>query len=169
MVRTRSALRGYPRRGPRRAVEWTDVILNNSLTSAQQLGIDLSTNFLSTERKGSTIVRTIVDLTLAPLSASVTLRIAWGLVMMELDAFNAAIFPDPFVADDQPGWMLRGERNLRTSNVDDVPNNAQLQIDLKAKRKFMGEDELYVLVLERGAETGTIVVSGMIRILWMHR
>ena len=152
-------------RTPRRQGKWYDTSLNSTLSASTQVGIDLTTEMDPEQRHGSTIVRTILDLTLQPATTGINLRCYLGLVLVELDAFAANALPDPSVNDDQPGWLYKVIRNVRTGSLDTVPNNGQIQLDLRSKRKFPGEDVLYTLVLERDSATGSVLFTGQIRTL----
>ena len=160
-----SAFRGRSR--PRRASEWYDVSISETLTANQQDLTDLSTNVEPSHRKGSSIVRTILDLQFIPATANVQLSVDIGLVLMELDAFASVVAPDPAIDDDQPGWLYRGSRTARTGDTNN-PNPQSLQLDLKSRRKFPGEDVLYTLILERDSAVGSLFIKGLIRFLLLR-
>ena len=148
----------------RRTAEWYDVSFNDSIAQNVQDIKDMSTNLESNERKGATIVRTIIDLQFIPATSNVQMRTFLGLVLVELDAFASAVVPDPSLSDDQPGWLYRAQTSVRASSVND-PNPYRLQADIKSRRKFPGEDVLYTAILERDSAVGNVLVTGWIRYL----
>ena len=154
--------------GRRRGVEWFDRTVNSTLTASNQVGIDLSTDLSNVNRKGATVVRMLLDITLQPVTIDVNLRSYMGIYMAELDAFNASNFPEVAVDDEQPGWMYRMMRNVRTHDVDQLPANSHIEVDVRAKRRFVGEDTLLTLVLERDAAVGGVLFTGMVRTLVMR-
>ena len=87
-----------------------------------------------------------------------------GLVLVELDAFAAGVVPDPATMDDQPGWLYRAIKTVRAKDLDEAPIT-ELQVDLRTRRKFPGEDVLYTLILERDAAVGSMTITGLIRFL----
>ena len=168
MVSRRRAYRGGSRsRGPRRASEWEDTQINETVDADQQFS-NLTTSMADDLKKGLTLVRTIIDLTVAQTVAGTGANMAMGIYLAGTDAISALVFADPASSGEQPGWVWRKNVSSVTSLANDASQFVHVFADLKAKRRFPGEDYDMVLVLDGLGSAGSpINIDGMIRQLWL--
>ena len=115
-------------------------------------------------KKGLTIVRTIIDISLTALTANTGVLVACGLVLVEGDAFGASVFPDPLTDDEQPGWLFRTHRRVESESTSVA--RQFIQEDIKARRTMRGEDAEFLMIWESGAGAN-VRIAGMIRVLAM--
>ena len=156
------------RAGRRRGVVWQDTFFDLSLGSAAQTGVDLTGAWDPEMRKGATVVRTIIHMVFRQLTINTESKMSYGIYMCELDAFAAGAFSDPDQGDEQLGWLYRGFRLLLTPESDQIINNGILDVDIKAKRTFPGEDQLLTMVIAQDASGITTRVDGLVRVLIMR-
>ncbi len=146
----------------RRAVEWFDTIFDQTLPVSTNTVIVLSNGIVDDEKKGMTLIRTLVDLKFTPTTADTATRLSVGFFFIEADALAAPALPDPATADEQPGWFYRW---AHVCNIDSTSVSRDRAVaDIKAMRKFRAEDYDIVMVAETGAGA-PIAVSGLIRLL----
>ena len=98
MVSRRRGFRRAGVRAPRRAVEWFDNIINETLTSSDQQIEDLTDQMADSEKKGATIVRLIIDITCVLTTAGTGGLIRLAIGMVDNDALAAGAVPE---ADDE--------------------------------------------------------------------
>ena len=160
----RSGFRPQGGSSARRSGEWYDFNLSATLTSGASTIAVLMTGLADDEKSGMTVVRTVIDLTLWPLTTIVRTTVSLGMVMITTDAVAAGAAPDPSDTLDNPGWMWRGQRVLRTSNVNDSPRNGHILLDLRGKRKFNGPDMDLVMIVENSASGISADIDGLVRV-----
>ena len=130
---------------------------------------DLSQNVIDALKNGSTIVRTLIDMTAVLTAAGTGGNIFLGIAMVSDDAVAASAFPDPDVNYEPVSWMWRTARTIFTDSPNDSAQATRFSVDLRGKRKFqMGENNLYLLI-NAGALTANINLDGTIRFLLMYR
>jgi len=88
-----------------------------SLSASGISNIDLSILIANDERKGMTVVRTLVDFDVIPSAAGAAGNLSGGIVLVDGDAFAAAAMPDPDEAQDQPGWLWRFHKGIFSSGT----------------------------------------------------
>jgi len=71
--------------------------------------------------------------------------------MVDGDAFASAALPDPLVDPDAP-WMYWDRRVLLPAS----DSKQQISLDVKAQRKFAGNDRELVFVIDNDDATETI-------------
>ena len=161
-----TTLKGYRARGgPRRQTEWYDTDVNVSVPISGQATVQLDVNLVSDEKKGATITRVLVSLIVFPSAVNLSSRVHMGIVLIEQDAVSAGAFPDVDQMDDQPGWMWRHMMSVRTENVSVRRSYQLVQADIRAQRKYIGEDYQLRLIID---ENGGVVegnCDGLIRVL----
>ena len=165
--RTKGGRRGANRRGPRRAVEWFDFEINSALVQGSQSVVNLTANLQDDEKKGMTLVRTIVDLELAAQATGTGGKLSMGIVMVSDDSLAAGAVPDPEDNIDKPGWLWKSLRSFFTSTINDHAQATVVQHDLRGMRKFPASGADLVLIMTNFAGTVTVNVDGLIRMLWM--
>ena len=167
MTSRRPKSRASFRARPRRRVVWMDRFIDLSF-GAGAVGTDLTVDLDPELRSQATVVRMIVYMSVQLLTINTEVKLSLGVYMCELDAFGAAVFADPDLPDDKPGWLWRARRTLITPETDEVTRNGIFDVDLKSRRKFAGEDMLLALVAHNDAAV-TVRVDGLIRTLIMLR
>ena len=154
-------------RGPRRPVQWFDEIVSEVLASSDQQVDELSVDIVDNDKKGMTIVRTIVQLGANLTAAGSGGQLSVGLAMVNDDALAALTLPDADTIDE-PGWLYRGVKSVFTSVVNDHSQETRFDLDLKGRRKFTGTDMNFCLILDTGTISGgSINVNGRVRFLVM--
>ncbi len=151
-------------RAPRRASEWFDSLIDVNVAAAAQVLVDLGQDILEDERKGMTIVRTIIRLAYELSSINTTAIMDLGLALISNDSRAAGSAPDADTADEQPGWWFR-DRIVIVGSAEGSQDVLYPQVaDIKARRKFPGEDMDPVLILDANAGSA-IQVRGIVRLL----
>ena len=160
--------RGFnPRRVTRRPVQWFDEIVTEILGSSDQQVDELSVDIRDEDKKGMTIVRTIVSLGANLTAAGSGGQLSVGLAMVNDDALAALTLPDADTIDE-PGWLYRGVKSVFTSVLNDHSQETRFDLDLKSRRKFTGTDQNLCLILDTGTISGgSINVNGRVRFLVM--
>ncbi len=97
------------------------------------------------------------------LAAGANIPYHYGISLVDLDAFNAATLPDANDATEQPGWLVRGSGNATTSALQDHSQYVSIIHDLKAKRKFAGNNFALVFMINN-AGASDLQIDGMLRI-----
>jgi len=153
----------YSRR-PKRAVEWFDTIFNMTVPPGNVSVTPLDSNILPDEKKGMTLQRTLIKLQYRPTVPGNTTMFSSGICMITADAFAVPTLPDPGDPDEQPGWLWRDAVVVMSDSS--AISRQGADFDLKAKRKFAGEDIRMVLIQETGGSASSVSVTGLIRMLW---
>ena len=162
MARSRRHRGGRP--ASIRQTQWLDSLLELTLAGNSISVLDLTANLAVQEQKGTTIVRTILDLTLSSNAADVSNLIDMGIVLADAGAVLAGHLAQPEVQNDQPSWVWRARKHVRVANVSNSNQYATVSMDTKSKRKFVGNERDYLFVANN---TGTeaVTVRGLIRVL----
>jgi len=147
---------------PRRAREWFDTTLNFSVAAGGQGFLALSPFLLDDERKGATIVRTLIDFWISTVTANVFLDAYAGITFVTDDALSAGVLPDPSDDTDQPGWMWK-KKIVVVSTSENVPEARNTLVDLRSMRKFPGESVNPTFIID--SVSGAFDVDGLIRML----
>ena len=157
------------RSAPRRTVEWFDRIVNvNSIGAGTTQVFNLDGNMDVSVKKGSTIVRIILDIVAVALTAGTGTVLSVAIAMIEQDASTAGAIPDPEDEDEQPGWLYRTASPVFTSVVNDSTQAHRFFVDLKSRRKYAGEDYACQCILENhAAGMSAVNVDGISRMLVM--
>ncbi len=88
-----------------------------------------------------------------------------GLAMINDDALGALALPDPGDAADQPGWLYRDRIVVRGDRAE-VAEAQTLFHDLRAARKFPGQESNLVLIIDNDAASGgSVSIEGLMRTL----
>ena len=159
--------RGQPaaRRMPlqRRTSEWFDTVLNAQIPSSGELRLNLLSQVAEDDIKGLTVTRLIPDFWVTPVAAGGLGRVGAGITLVSDEAVAAVAFPDPTVADDQPGWMWR-QNFIVMSDAAGV-KGTHIKADLRGQRKMPSEDMNMYLIVTAGVLIQTVDVNGMVRLL----
>ena len=163
------------RGGPRRGTAWDDNRFNFGLGSGTFANIALVDDVADPEKRGCTLVRTIIDLQVFasdPGVASGRQLVDFGIGLVSDDAFTAGAtgMPNPEVESDYPvgGWLWRKtfavfDETLATGHVPPV----EIKADLRAMRKM--DRSTVAFMLSNGVGEGTpfaIQIVGLMRILY---
>ena len=120
---------------------------------------------LDDEKKGATLVRTLIKLSCALTVGGAGGILHFGIAMLGADAIAAAAVPDTDNAGEQPGWMWRDMRVVSTSAINDSTQHVRLDQEIKSKRRWPGQDMDLVLIIDAGVLTDPVNVDGLIRTL----
>ena len=120
------------------------------------------------EKKGMTLTRTIMNLTLSVQTAGAGSVFSYGLVMVEDDAAASLSFPDPDDLSQDPGWVWReGQMPVFSSTVNDFSQSRLIRVDTRAQRKYIGEDFAFMLIMHVAAGgASTVNIDGWVRTLF---
>ncbi len=156
---------GVSPRAPRRGLYWDDTIIDKSLATGAQTSDSLLQGVPSDEIKGMTVTRLIMSLWMIQLTAGTGSTYAGGIYVVEDDAFAAAAMADPGEVGDDAGWLWRVMQvPVVTSVVNDSTQFTRFAVDLRAQRKFPGEDYTLVLV-QQNTGGPTFNLDGYVRTL----
>ena len=156
-------------RAPRRGTAWQDSLVNFDIASGAQSVSSLLGDWIPSDTRGATLVRTILCYSLYPSTpqqgaAEQVLDVGIGVTGQE--AFGASVVPDPNTSGDEPqlGWIYRCRHLIHDVTVAPVPR--EINKDIRAMRKI-NDGELY-LVINNGPVRGTafnVRFIGIIRVL----
>ena len=135
----------------RRTTKWHTIINpDTSLTAGSQVGLDLSAGLEQANRRGSTVVRLILDLHLRPGTLSHLYSLSWGVIVMNLDAVAASAFSDPEAEGDDADWLIRGRSVFESSNLSDSTQWGRVTHDVRSARVMRSAQSQLVLVMHNG-------------------
>ena len=98
-------------------------------------------------RKGATVTRIILELSLAANAIDIVARTKWGIVSISEDAATAAAFPDADAALDLADWLIRGASVIVSSDVNDGSQFVRVSRDYRAQRVLRGAtDETHFII-----------------------
>ena len=136
-------------RSPRRGTFWDDNTLNLTIASGSFSEVALDNGVPADEKKGLTLVRTIVKVDVVQTVIGAGGAIAYGIVMVELDANVAGVVPDPGTVGEEAGWLWKALRvPAFTTDLNDYSQRTVINLDIKAMRKYSGEDMNMLLILQ---------------------
>ena len=164
--------RTAPRRrsSSRRAVgryEWFDAKFSQTTAANALAQTTLDSNLSSGFKKGATVMRCIVNLLLTPSAIDLMALFHFGICLLTIEAVASATLPDPEDMDDQPGWLWRTMYPATTHDLNVSPPSATKELDLRSRRRYIGEDYSLVFVTSMGGAVGG-QVDGYIRTLIRH-
>ena len=151
----------------RRTPEWFDLDINIGQVAGGQGFRNLTANMQDDEKKGMTLVRTIVDLDLHATSVSSGGRLALGIVIAEDDAIAAGSFPEAQDNIGKPGWVWKALKTFGTSDINDRSQRTIIHEDLKSRRKFQASGYDLVLIVNNFEGVTAVNIDGLIRTLWL--
>ena len=146
---------------------WEDTKIDKTVTGGNSTDDTLVLGIPEDEIKGMTLTRLLMDLTIVAVTAGTGSIYAGGIFMAEGDAFAAAALPDPQEVGDDAGWVWRvAGIPVFNNDPNDRAQALRYVLDLRAQRKFIGED--YVLVIRNHNEGGAsaLNMNGFIRCLF---
>ena len=159
----------------RRGTAWDDLLVNQTLTSAVQDIRELMQLVADPEKRGCTLIRTIIDLTFHPVSpgqVSGQQAVDLGIGLVSADARVAGAVPDSDVSGDFPvsGWIYRNrvrvvDETIATGIVD--YSGGRIEVDIRGQRKLDRSD--VVLISLNTPIQGTafnVNMLGIIRMLY---
>ena len=151
---------------------WDDNFIDFAITSTATIEVELMTNLSGQQRRGITIVRTILELGITPsptngVVATQSVDVGIG-VIAESTAIAAA--PDVRVATARPacGWIMR-TRCVVMDDANTVVAPTLCRMDLRMKRK-VDDGKPFIGIgntVRTGATPFTVHVSGIVRILYL--
>jgi len=152
------------RAGPRRQFQWYTSHINEGVLDGAQANEVLSSGIVDNLKKGGTIVRILIDLTVAATAIGTGGTLGLGIYMVSDDALAATAFADVDAESEQAGWMWRTFTQYYTAVLNDRASSTRLVYDIKSGRKFPGEDWECVLVLDNNVSGQVANVDGIIRL-----
>ena len=153
---------------------WEDSALDFTVADDADSLTSLVGGLSEDERRGMTIIRTIVAIQIAPFVTSgvvgtMSVDLAIGNVNQQAFTAGAGSMPDPVINSERPprGWIWK----TRTAVVDDATTAMPLTFinaDIRSKRKVDAMiPYLHVAPFSRSGTEFTIKVSGLIRVLYL--
>jgi len=155
---------------------WLDTLVAQQIASGGQDLISLMTGVaaIDTRLAGMTLMRTILGLDVAHLihdSGEGSQYVVMGIGVASQESFAAGTVPDPSVNGDFPprGWVWRARYRTYGFAADQAAVfNQRIDLDIRSRRR-LENGECYLVSdnqVDQGV-TGTIVVSGLVRQLWL--
>ena len=151
----------------KRQVEWFDSFINaNVPVSGGLVTFNLSAGLDPGDTKGATVTRIILDFSLGQTSRGfdAAAHSSMGIYVVESDAAAAGAFSDVEDGNEQPGWLWRTRRRFDVPSGEGKPPWMWVKEDIKAQRKFLGEDFQLTLMLNNNG-VSTLDVDGIVRVL----
>ena len=152
-------------RSPKRTLEWfttharAQTVTSGGQTANSMLALD------PLLRKGATITRIIMQLTLQGLSTGLVGICDWGIVVLNGDAVIAQAFPDADVSSDRADWLARGQESVVTSVVSDGSQLVRVFRDLRAQRVIRSEEDELHFIMDQNTSGMTVQYDLFSRIL----
>ena len=134
----------------RRAFDWYETFSTFfTLAPALQTNIRIRTAFDqgAANLKGSTVTRLIGWIVLAPTVQASLVELAYGVIIVNVDARIAGALPDADDPTDRADWMLRGRMISNMSSLSDSSQWDRNRIDNRAQRIMRSEEDELVLIL----------------------
>ena len=159
--------RRFPRHA-RRGREWFPAVVNliGVQTSGGQANHILDTGMVLDEKKDSTIVRMLIDLSVSPNSSTVPLTVAMGITMMNADAHAAGALPEPGNANSEDAnWLWLVPQFRHDVFAGQGPFARVFVLDIRSKRVYNARTDLLVLVVDNLGSSPTVNVIGSVRTL----
>jgi len=158
----------------RRTTAWEDTFISQTLANNARLDQDLLVNVSDADKRGLTVVRTLIHLWYTSGASAPAVvgsqKLFQGIQLASEDAFDAMALPDPNNATEYPigGWMYRDIIVVNESAVG-LHTNAPRELwrDLRSQRK-LDRSEM-VFSVENNASSGAsfdVDVVGLIRVLY---
>ena len=148
---------------------WNDFVLNRTLAGNAQTVDILDADVSDDIRKGLTVVRLIIDVTAVLATAGPGGRLSLGIFVGETEAIAASAVPNPSDVGEDPGWLWRTVgQGVFSSLANDMAQVRRFNIDLKARRRYRGEDTNLTLVMDFSTSNESVNVDGVIRQLLMR-
>ena len=149
----------------RRAVEWFDFHVNQTLAAASQMVLTLDANLGNDVKKGATIVRCLLDLWIMPVTADTGGTAGMGLAIFNDEALAASAVADTDAADDRTAWLWKVFFPFFTTNVSDKSQSVRFKEDLRGMRKYPSEDHSLALIGDNATGTTSFNIDGLVRFL----
>ncbi len=154
-------------RTPRRRKLWVSGQTIFPILAATQGAVELLGITAPIDMKGHTLLRSIIRMTMLVQQDEAvgdTIRLDYGLVMLNRDAATASAFPDPEDPVDQADWLMLDHAVLVSSSLDEnAPANfVNRTYDLSAQRKFGNRDAGLFLVFNNATLVGAADVNAHI-------
>jgi len=156
---------------------WIDTLLNMQVATGAQARQSIMTAGITAQDvrlTGMTLLRTIIGLDIAHLvhdSGEGSQIVDLGIGVSSQEAVDAGVIADPATETDFPvrGWIYRGRYRTYGFAADQAAvYNARVDLDIRARRK-LDNGEAFIVVdntADQGS-TGSIVVMGLLRHLWL--
>ncbi len=153
---------------------WEDTAISVNVVDNGDTVLSLVGGLSEDERRGMTIVRTIVDLQLSPdptsgVTGSMFVDLAIGMANQQAFTAGSGSLPDPAINSERPprGWIWK----TRTAVIDDATQLGALTFvsgDFRSKRKVdAGIPYLHIAPDARTGTAFTVNVTGLIRLLYL--
>jgi len=134
-----------------------------TVTQGGQTAVTLDSALTSDDKKGSSIIRVIYDLSFRAVTGGAFPEIFVGYVMINGDADAAGIYPDADDPLDQPGWL--GRFQVKATDGANRPLERS-SADLRTARKYRGAGDTWMAILDNAAAaSGSIIATGLVRSL----
>ena len=147
---------------------WQDLLVAEVVATSAQTILGLHPQLDSTATRGMTIVRTIIDLAIAPAPPGATIgtqQVSLGIGVAAQEAFATNVVPDPNSGSDRParGWLWR-TKCMVIDMPEGVPNIVKCIGDFRGKRR-LDNGEAYIAINNDGfqATAFSINIIGIIR------
>ena len=159
---------GRSRIATKRGVFWDDTLINKVLAPGNNTQDSLDQGVPEDEKKGMTLTRLLVNITITQVTSGTGGVYAAGIYLAEEDAFAAVAIPEPEVVGDDAGWVWRVlQVPVFASTTTDFAQARRFELDIRAQRKYIGED--YTMVLTQTLNAGaasSINLNGFVRALY---
>ena len=160
--------RSFRARGSRRTNFWVDELINFTNPGAlNQDAFSIITQLTDEHRKGATLQRLIISLTLFAVQVGVGQVLTMGIGQVTDDALAAGSVPDPAQQADDAAWSWKGVFPVSTDSVNDFSQARKIDVDLHGRARLRARDNDFILVTDSGASTIDTNVDGIIRSLWL--
>jgi len=155
---------------------WIDTAINSQIASGARTAFSLMTGITEIDSRLSsmTLLRTIVGVDIAHLvhdSGEGSQLVALGIGVATQEAVAADTLPDPDAMGDFPvrGWVWRAlYRTYGFAADQPAIFNQRADKDIRAKRILdNGEGFMNIVNTAEQGSTGSIVVLGLVRQLWL--
>ena len=156
-----------------RAKFWQDLLVAEVISSSGSSNVSLTQQLDEVQTRGMTVIRTIVDLHVAPAppgGVTGTQQVSMAIGIVAQEAFAAGVLPDANSGSDRParGWLWR-THCMVIDMPEGIPEIVHCGGDFRGKRK-LDNGELFINMSNNGfqATAFSVNVIGIVRTLLLE-
>ncbi len=150
---------------PGRTLKWSTAIHDAQTIAASGQNAHPLLGNLSGTRKGATITRMLINITLGAAAVDILARLKWGVVIVNNDAALASAFPDADDSADDADWLMRDAAVVVMSDVSDGSQLVRMKYDLRAQRIIRSDQDDLRFVIDRDSPVVTTNYNLFTRVL----
>ena len=130
-----------------RTLRWHETIIGSTaLAGGAQTNHELAATIESSETRGATVTRMIIDISMHPEALTVIHETYWGITILPIEAVQAGAFPEAD-AIEEANWLVHGRMYARSENLSDSSRDPRVMLDIRSQRIFRARtDRLHIIL-----------------------